>query len=390
MQELCVEASNLTLLFGHADNRAYRVPEVVSIFDVADYDAQVSRGAKMLCAGGIVVLPTETVYGAAGMLSLPKANARLRELRGGTDAKPFTIHLADPNDAIRFIADPTDLGRRMIRKLWPGPVTLMFDVPPERRQRGCADLKVAERDMYDGSSIALRCPDHTLTTDVLGKTDGPVALTLVQSTDWTKLDDKADLVFDAGPSKYAKPSTIVHVTGESYEIVREGVYDQRIIERLLRTTILFVCSGNTCRSPMAEALTRSMLAAKMAVSEDELEKKGIIVLSAGGYAFPGARATPQAVDAVRELGGDLSRHRSRPLTVELIHQADRIFTMGRAHSAAVRALVPSASERISTLDPDKDIEDPIGGDGSLYLSLAKEFTTLIEKYVISEVMREQG
>ena len=68
------------------------------------------------------------------------------------------------------------------------------------------------------------------------------------------LEDKVDLILDAGPSRYSKPSTIVRVRDGKYEIVREGIYDERIIERLLRTTILFICSGNTCRSPMAEAI----------------------------------------------------------------------------------------------------------------------------------------
>ena len=85
-------------------------------------------------------------------------------------------------------------------------------------------------------------------------------------------------------------------------------------------------------------------------------------MSAGKLRDARRRATPQAVAAVKDLGADLTHHRSRPLTVELIHQADVIFTMGRSHAQAVTALVPSAAEKVATLDPAGDIDDPIGGD----------------------------
>jgi len=67
------------------------------------------------------------------------------------------------------------------------------------------------------------------------------------------------------------------------------------------------------------------------------------------------------------------------LSVELIHQADIIFTMGRAHARAVTSLVRSAADKVMTLDPDGDIEDPIGADVSVYRRLAEELRSLIEK-----------
>jgi protein-tyrosine phosphatase len=363
---------------------------IVHIFDVADYESQIRRGAELLRAGGVVVLPTETVYGAAGRVNHEAARGRLNALRGDGQDKPFTIHLARRDDARQYIADTNEFSERLLRKLWPGPVGLVFDVPAERRAQAAANLKIAESDIYEGSTITLRCPDHIVATDVLGSVVGPVVMTVAGShaggQSWSiesmaeEMNGKADLIFDAGPSRYLKPSTILKVNKDNYEIVRQGVYDDRIIQRLLRTTILFVCSGNTCRSPMAEAITRRVLAEKLHISEPELEtRKGISVLSAGSYALPGARATPQAVEALKQLGTDLTHHRSRPLTVELIHQADVIFTMGRSHAAAVQALVPSASEKVATLDPAGDIDDPIGGDTTLYKDLAGQLQTLIEK-----------
>src|SRR2546423_12759862 len=101
----------------------------------------------------------------------------------------------------------------------------------------------------------------------------------------------------------------------------------------------------------------------------------------------GAGAKPQAVDAVRDLGVDLSRHRSKPLTVELIHQADVIYTMGQNHAMAVMALVPSAAEKVTTLAPGREIDDPIGSDVGVYRELAGGLQTPVENRVNEKTLQ---
>lgn len=372
--------------------------KIISIFETGDYERFTAEAGAVLREGGVVILPTETVYGAATMLTSTTGRERLRALRPGAEHRPLTLHLASPTEGPAFTGQPSEIGKRLMRKLWPGPVGLMFNVESDKRTEVARRFSVEESELYEGDAITLRCPDHIVARDIIAEARGPVVLTQAPAGGpgdtgtgtpthgpAHRISDispeairQADLVLDAGPSRFNKPSTLLKVTGERYELVRAGVYDQRIIDRMLKTTLLFICSGNTCRSPMASAIARRQLAERLGVPEDRLEEKGYQVLSAGSFAMPGARAAQQAIEVIHELGSDLSSHRSRPLTVELIHQADFIFAMSRSHRAAVISLVPSAAEKTHMLDPSgADIEDPIGSDVSVYRTLATEMQKLI-------------
>jgi protein-tyrosine phosphatase len=364
--------------------------QIVQILSSPDYAGETQRAAELLAAGKLVGLPTETVYGVAGVLTNAEVRSSLARIRGSANSKPFTIHVAHPADAMQYLGQTNDFARRAIHKLWPGPVGLVFEVAQSRRREVAGGLGLAEGDVYDGASITLRCPDHPVFMDVVGRMKEPVVLSSPQGAlragDLSpQMLSQVEMVCDAGPTRFSKPSTLVRIKENSYDIVRGGVYDERIIDRLLRTTILFICSGNTCRSPMAEAMARRYLAGRLAVSPEELEAKGISVISAGTFAMPGARAAEPAVEAMRAMDLDLSRHRTRALSVELIHQADLIFAMTQSHANTVVSLVPGAAGRVSRLDPAGDIEDPIGGEVSLYVEVAERIKKLIEQRLAEAV-----
>jgi protein-tyrosine-phosphatase len=109
------------------------------------------------------------------------------------------------------------------------------------------------------------------------------------------------------------------------------------------------------------------------VSVDELEKLGLRVISAGAYAAEGVPASPEAIQALRDQGIDLTRHRSRPLTSQLIQEADVIYCMTDAHVQAVKQMAPSAADKVALLDPAGNVEDPIGTELSTYRRCAELF-----------------
>lgn len=110
--------------------------------------------------------------------------------------------------------------------------------------------------------------------------------------------------------------------------------------------VLFVCTGNLCRSPMAEALFSLIVRSR---KRDELH-----VSSAGTWAAKGSRATPDALDVLSAVGVDASKHRSRPLRRKYIEQADLIVAMTSVHATEIQEKVPDAIRKVVLL---KEIEE---------------------------------
>ena len=107
---------------------------VTQTLDAVNYAEQVRRGVELLSAGKLVVLPTETVYGATGLLGQGIAE-RFKNLRAAAPPRPLTPHLSGRAQAAEFLGKPGELAERMMRKLWPGPVGLQFEVQPEQRRQ---------------------------------------------------------------------------------------------------------------------------------------------------------------------------------------------------------------------------------------------------------------
>jgi protein-tyrosine phosphatase len=146
--------------------------------------------------------------------------------------------------------------------------------------------------------------------------------------------------------------------------------------------VVFVCTGNTCRSPLAEALCKKRLADRLGCAVQELPALGFFVLSAGLAAMMGGAAAPEAVEVAGTFGADLEGHRSRPLTPELAAQADYLVVMTRSHARSLRQQFPRLGAQPRLLHPGgEDIADPIGCDKPVYEQCGQQIWQYLEGLV---------
>ncbi|MEZ6068614.1 MAG: hypothetical protein R3B90_23525 [Planctomycetaceae bacterium] len=111
---------------------------------------------------------------------------------------------------------------------------------------------------------------------------------------------------DGGAARFSEPATAVEVGPLGYQVVQTGIVGQRTIEQLASTIVMFVCTGNTCRSPMAEVMFRNLVCKHLDCTDDELVSRGYLVLSAGLATSPGMPASAESLHLMRESGLDLS------------------------------------------------------------------------------------
>jgi len=174
--------------------------------------ASLSAAAAELRRGGIVAFPTETVYGLAVRMGDPAAAARLRRLKGRQPGKPLQVLVSSWRRALDLCGRPGPLARRLMERFWPGPLTLVV------RAR-------------NGRWVGLRMPDHPVALSLVRRAGGAVRATSANLSGrpparsaaqvrWT-FGDRLTLV-EGGPRPMGKPSTVVRVRDDTWELLRAG------------------------------------------------------------------------------------------------------------------------------------------------------------------------
>ncbi len=382
------------------------MPRIVDFQSADEPRDVVHHIVQVLAEGKLVGLPTETGYIAVANPLNSAGGDRLAALRTRLGSPRLAVVLKHPQESLDYVPQMGRLARKLARRFWPGPVTLLFDPALYSGGNGAAVEKddLAPRglaaawpanineELATADGLALRVPAHELTWNVLRLSPNPLIAAGENHTTGKcfttagelaeAAQDELEMIVDVGPARYDQPTTLVRVARDHWEVVSEGVASGRTLNRLAGEMYLFVCTGNTCRSPMAEGIFRKLLSEKFKCSEDELVDRGFMVASAGVAAAPGNPASPEGVEILIDRGVDLRGHESQPVTPQLLSQADEIFTMTRSHRDFLVREFPETASRVKLLARDgSDIIDPIGSGLEEYRRCAEQIEADLQRIV---------
>jgi len=328
------------------------------------------EAVAVLDNGGLVVFPTETVYGVAVNLLDKGAVDRLKKIKERPEGKSFSIHVADKSDIEHYAIDILPRVYKLIEKFWPGPLTLILNAP-------------------EGKSIGLRLPRNEIALSLLWRVDFPVIAPSANRAGHVPpvnaqealrdMDGLVDLVLDGGPTELRQESSVLDARVLPFTVLREGALKKEELMAVAnQKTVLFVCTGNSCRSVMAEYLLKKAMIDR---GRDDVE-----VLSAGTFAFFGMGPTRETVRLIEGIGLDASDHHAQKINAELIKKCDLIFAMETHHRDEIVRIYPQSEERVHLLaefvkldSDDREVHDPLGKSEDFYKMSFQKIKAAIEK-----------
>jgi L-threonylcarbamoyladenylate synthase len=353
-------------------------------------DAVVLSIVEAMRQGTLAMLPTESGYVAVVNAAHTDAANRLLAGAGSRAGRSLELWVAGLAELQRLTGPVSAEVERITTRLWPGPLVVAVPLNEGRLPAGPLSAQWAP----DGC-LRARSPSHPAAQAVLLAVDFPILAveTGQRGADpetvaaWAENWGDALVVVDAGPIE-AKSNTIVLVEATRWRIEATGTIGETEVREAAAQWIVFVCTGNTCRSPMAEAMCKSLLAGHLGCEIAQLAARGFRIVSAGVAASFGDGPAPEAVDILREFGADLSGHRSQPLSLQMVAHADHLIAMTRSHLLAVLSRYPAIGGSMRLLcGAEGDLGDPIGGGAEIYTACARTILRHIDRFLL-ELVRQ--
>ena len=196
-----------------------------------------NRAADIILNGGLVAVPTETVYGLAACGLKGEAVAKIYEVKGRPGTRPISLLISDMKQAEKLCRDIPKEAYALAEAFWPGPLTMIL------KKADCVpDIVTA-----GGDTVGVRCPDHKLTLKIIDLADAPLAAPSANPFGKTSpkdfesvldyFDGKIEGAVDGGRCSVGIESTIVDMTVRPFKILRQGGLDKEKIEDVLKAEV---------------------------------------------------------------------------------------------------------------------------------------------------------
>jgi len=318
--------------------------------------------ADLLNQGKIVALPTDTVPGLAIRADADGAADALARVKGYAEPRPFSLHFHNLK-GLGAIAPSLPPGlASWLQHFLPQGVTAVLP----------ADwLAIPSSWRWSWPKVGLRVPQHPEYQEVTAQVKAPLLMTSINSMGSEPLFGDELMAWLQGNGIEGHACLAETTASESSAVVefdplpqlRRGQMEPE--DLLLGLRILILCSGNICRSPVAEVMLRAEVASAWGIAEVDLERLGWKFASAGTFAMPDGPASEHSVRVAADVGLDLSSHRSANMEDLLDQSWDLLLGMGLNHLAPVPdSLVKDLYDPLG-----RPVPDPFGGPLPAYQEL---------------------